>query len=217
MAYLNANIPTITCFIRNEFLFNFERGQNEYTAADVHSVASIQKRTPLFEAFLENGVNWTRRPIHAFCWKTNAETLPLTEHVYWDCFSSYIDVQVRERLSGLRADLISITGVKRQGVYMFTLDWSEGDFNELDFGYASKPDQHKCGHVIQMDNGNFAIQPNNRMRVFDSNMGVNWSEPPLINRLVNTRVWSVEDEPKWTTTETEIGQYNYEYKNTEKK
>jgi hypothetical protein len=55
-----------------------------------------------------------------------------------------------------------------KGRYLFTLDWSEGDFNELDFGYASKPDQHKCGHVIQLDNGNFAIQPNNRMRVFDS-------------------------------------------------
>jgi hypothetical protein len=102
------------------------------------------------------------------------------------------------------------------GRYLFTLDWSEGDFNELDFGYASKPDQHKCGHVIQMDNGNFAIQPNNRMRVFDSNMGVNWSEPPLINRLVNTKVWSVEDQPKWTTCESEVGQYNYEYKDTEK-
>ena len=80
MAYLNANIPTITCWIRNEFLFNHEHGCGEYTAADVHSVASIQKRTPLFEAFLENGVNWTRRPIHAFVWRKNAERLPLTEH-----------------------------------------------------------------------------------------------------------------------------------------
>jgi hypothetical protein len=28
--------------------------------------------------------------------------------------------------------------------------------------------------------------------------------------------WCVEDQPKWTTTETEVGQYNYEYKDTEK-
>ena len=84
MAYLNSNIPTITCYIRNEFLYNHEKGTGEFTLVDVHSVASIQKRVPLFEAFLENGVNWTRRPIHAFCWKKNAEVLPLTEHVYWD-------------------------------------------------------------------------------------------------------------------------------------
>ena len=83
MAYLNANIPTITCFIRNEFLFNHEKGHNEFTPADVHSVASIEKRVPLFEAFLDNGVNWTRRPIHAFVWKKDAEVLPLSEHIYW--------------------------------------------------------------------------------------------------------------------------------------
>jgi hypothetical protein len=122
MSYLNSNIPTITCYVRNEFMFNHEKGHGEFTLADVHSVASIQKRVPLFEAFLENGVNWTRRPINAFCWKQDAEVLPLSEHMYWDCFSSYIDVQIRERLSGLQADLISITGVKRKGSYMFTLD-----------------------------------------------------------------------------------------------
>lgn len=162
MSYLNANIPTITCFIRNEFLFNFEKGFNEFTAADVHSVASIEKRTPLFEAFLENGVNWTRRPIHAFVWKKDAEILPLTEYIYWDCFSAYIDVTVRERLKGLKADLISITNVKRQGIYLFTLDWSHQDRNMLDTNFSETP-EHKCGHVFKMYNGNYFIYPNNRI------------------------------------------------------
>lgn len=162
MSYLNANIPTITCFIRNEFLFNFEKGFNEFTGADVHSVASIEKRTPLFEAFLENGVNWTRRPINAFVWKKDAEILPLTEYIYWDCFSAYIDVTVRERLKGLKADLISITNVKRQGIYLFTLDWSHQDRNMLDTNFSETP-EHKCGHVFKMDNGNYFIYPNNRI------------------------------------------------------
>ncbi len=82
MPYLNHNIPTLTCFIRNEFLFNHTKGHGEHTLCDVHSVASIEKRIPLFEAFLENGVNWTRRPIHAFCWRKDAEELPLTEYMY---------------------------------------------------------------------------------------------------------------------------------------
>ena len=54
MAYLNHNIPTITCLIRNEYLFNHEKGHGEYTHCDVHSVASIEKRVPLFETFLTN-------------------------------------------------------------------------------------------------------------------------------------------------------------------
>jgi hypothetical protein len=148
--------------LSNEFLFNHEKGFKEFTLADIHNVASIEKRVPLFEAFLENGVNWTRRPIHAFCWKKNAEILPLSEHIYWDCFSSYINVQVRERLSGLRADLISLTGIKRQGNYMFTLDWSHENRNMLDTNFSETP-EHKCGHVFKMDNGNYFIYPNNRI------------------------------------------------------
>lgn len=162
MSYLNANIPTISCLIRNEFMFNHEKGHGEFTKADVHSVASIQSKTPLFEALLENGVNWTRRPIHAFCWKEDAEVLSLSEYIYWDCFSPYIAVNSRERLFGLRADLISISGVVRQGIYLFTLDWSHENRNNVDLGFSETP-EHKCGHVFKMDNGNYFIYPNNRI------------------------------------------------------
>lgn len=163
MAYLNHNIPTITCFIRNEFLFNHESGFDEYSLADVHSVTSIEKRVPLFEAFLENGVNWTRRPIHAFCWKKDAPKHPLEMHMYWDCFSGYVDVQMRNRLVGLRAELIDFKGNKHDGNYMFTLDWShENKAGMLDTNFSETP-EHKCGHVFKMNDGNFFIYPNNRI------------------------------------------------------
>jgi len=201
MSYLNANIPTITCYMRNEFLYNHEQGQGEFTKADVHTVASIEKRVPLFEAFLENGVNWTRRPINAFCWKLDAEVLPLSEHMYWDCFSSYIDVQVRTRMFGLKADLISITGVKRQGTYMFTLDWSHENKNMLDTNFSETP-EHKCGHLFRMDNGNYFIYPNNR---------IIWSDTAwTFNRIdvnpgykIDMNIYTVENQSKYETN------YNY--------
>ena len=65
-------------------------------------------------------------------------------------------------------------------------DRCAGDSNELNFGYAEKPDQHKCGHVIELDDGNYAIQPNNRLRAFDPSLAADPSEQ-LINRLVNTQ------------------------------
>ena len=197
MAYLNANLPVINCLIRNEFLFNHEKGHGEFTPADVHSVASIQGRSPLFEAFLENGVNWTRRPIHAFVWKKDAEVLPLSEHIYWDSFSAYIDVKVRERLSGLRADLISITGVKRQGTYLFTLDWSHQDRNMIDTGFAETP-EHKCGHVFKMENGNYFIYPNNRIIWIDRAWTYNRidSNPGY---KIDMNIYSVESEGNFST------------------
>jgi hypothetical protein len=153
--------------MRNQFLFNHEKGFGEYTLADVHSVASIEKRVPLFEAFLENGVNWTRRPITAFCWKKDAPIYPLEVHMYWDCFSPYVDVQVRNRLSGLRAQLIDYKGNRHEGNYMFTLDWGwENKGGMLDTNFSETP-EHKCGHVFKMDDGNFFIYPNNRIIWYD--------------------------------------------------
>lgn len=213
MAYLNANLPVINCLIRNEFLFNHEKGHNEFTPADVHSVASIQGRTPLFEAFLENGVNWTRRPIHAFVWKEDAEKLPLSEYIYWDCFSSYIDVKVRERLSGLRADLISITGVKRQGIYLFTLDWSHQDRNMVDTGFSETP-EHKCGHVFKMDNGNYFIYPNNRIIWIDRAWTHNRiSENPGYQ--IDLNIYSVENMGEYSTDYSYMTEFTKENKKGE--
>lgn len=197
MAYLNANLPIINCLIRNEFLFNHEKGHGEFTPADVHSVASIQGRSPLFEAFLENGVNWTRRPIHSFAWNKKAEVLPLTEHIYWDCFSDYVDVKVRERLGGLRADLISVTGVKRQGLYLFTIDWSHQDKNMVDTGFSETP-EHKCGHVFKMDNGNYFIYPNNRIIWMDRAWTLNRIESNPGYK-IDMNIYSVESEGNFST------------------
>ena len=201
MPYLNHNIPTLTCFIKNEFLFNHTKGHGEHTLCDVHSVASIEKRVPLFEAFLENGVNWTRRPINAFVWKKDAEQLPLSEYIYWDCFSSYVDVQVRARMSGLKADLISISGVKRQGIYLFTLDWAFENRSMLDTKFSETP-EHKCGHVFKMDNGNYFIYPNNRIIWMDNAWTYNRiSGNPGYQ--IDMNVYSIENKTNYETD------YNY--------
>ena len=105
---------------------------------------------------------------------------------------------------------ISRRKVDREGIYLFTIDWCAGDYNELNYGYAEKPDQHKCGHVIELDDGNYAIQPNNRLRIFDPSMAADPSKP-LINRLVNSNIWSVETTSKWITDEHEEGSYDYKY------
>jgi hypothetical protein len=70
-------------------------------------------------------------------------------------------------MSGLRADLISITGVKRKGVYLFTLDWAFENKGMLDTNFSETP-EHKCGHVFKMDNGNYFIYPNNRIIWMDN-------------------------------------------------
>lgn len=198
MSYLNHNIPVLRCLIRNEFLFNHEKGFSEFTNCDVHSVASMQGLTPLFEAFLENGVNWTRRPIHAFCWSPNAPKRPLLEHIYWDSFSDYVDVGVRSRLTGLRAELITPLKEKLEGEYMFTIDWAfENKGGNLDVSFA-ETFEHKCAHIFKMDEGNFFAYPNNRIVWFDKA----WTSKRITQNpgyKIDTTIYSVEGSVKEET------------------
>jgi hypothetical protein len=214
--YLNANIPLIECYVRGNYLRDQRDSHDKYFWCVVFGVTSIPKQVPLFNFHMEDGGVWWRAPISAFCQSEGVKEQPLHDLVLWDSFSHNIAVTTFYQLDGATVTYTSRDKQKYQGRYLFTLDWAEGDYNELNYGYASRPDQHKCGHVLALDNGNFAIQPNNRCRVFDSNMGVDLTQPPLITRLVNTHRWTVEDQPRWTTTETEEGQYDYDYKDTEK-
>jgi len=173
-------------------------------------------QVPLFHYMMEDGGLWWRAPISAFCTKPGVKELPLNELVMWDSFSYNVGVTTFYHLKGAKMTYISRRKVVREGTYLFTIDWCPGDYNELNFGYSEKPDQHKCGHVIELDDGNYAIQPNNRLRVFDPSLAADPSEN-LINRLVNTKTWSVETTSKWITDEHEEGSYDYHYTNLEEK
>ena len=102
------------------------------------------------------------------------------------------------------------------GRYLFTLDWAHPDPNTLDTTFSEKPDQHKCGHVIELDDGNFAIQPNNRVRVFDPSFAVKADKELLLERKINEKIWTVEDTPKWMTEDSMNYHYDYKKINKEK-
>lgn len=90
------------------------------------------------------------------------------------------------------------------GQYLFTIDW---------FGYADAEEAgdsgHKCGHVIALDNGNFAMQPNNRIQWFSPAFVTPFEEKP--DYATNTRVWKVERE-----TETSDGYFYDDVGRTDK-
>ncbi len=206
MAYLNHNLPTFTCFIRNEFLYNHTKGHGEYTLCDVHSVASIEKRVPLFEAFLDNGVNWTRRPLIAFCWKKNAPIPVLEECYYWNSFSPYIDVNIRARMAGLRAQLVKHDGKRIGGEYMFTMDWSWENKGMLDTNFSETP-EHKCAHMFKVDDGNFYAYPNNRIIWHDDA----WIDTPLSKNpgyLIDQTTYTVENKRDMLTDNQYITEFN---------
>jgi len=84
--------------------------------------------------------------------------------------------------------------------------WAQG---LADLGFSEVPGQHKCGHVIKLDDGNFAIQPNNRCRAFEPSF-VTKPGQNVIERKLGTQMWSVENTSKWVLSDDD--RYEYEVK-----
>lgn len=206
MSFLNANIPPIECYVRGNYLRNQKDSHDKYFSALIFGVTSLPSQVPLFNFIMEDGGIWWHAPISAFCIKEGIPEQDLHELELWDSFSYHIAVTKFSILQNKKLKFLSRNGKEYFGTYLFTLDWAHSDYNELNFGFSESPGQHKCGHVLQLDNGNFAIQPNNRLRVYDPNF-VTKQGQSLIERKVNSHIYSVENCPKWVTEDSD----NYEY------
>ena len=207
MSFLNANIPPIECYVRGNYLRNQKDSHDKYFPCIVFGVASIPNRSPLFHFIMEDGGLWWRAPISAFFSKENTKEEDLHQLVLWDSFSYYISVNQFYALKNSKMQYLDRNGNKKFGRYLFTLDWAHSEINETNFGYSETPDEHKCGHVIELDNGNYAIQPNNRIKVFDASFVTKPNEI-VIERKVNSHIFTVENSPKWHTENSD----NFDYK-----
>jgi hypothetical protein len=205
----NPNIPPLECFVRGEYLRNLEDSHGTVFPCLVFGFTSIPSRVPLFHFLMEDGGLWWRMPVSAFCWKRDAAPMPLDELVLWDCFSYHASVTVFSVLRNKRMQYTSRRGVVYGGEYLFTIDWVAGDPNTLNTGFSEEPGQHKCGHFIKLDNGNYAIQPNNRVRLHDPSFTI--KNPQAIpHRKLNSHVWTVENNPKWLLENSDAYNYNIE-------
>lgn len=171
----------------------------------IFGVASMQGRSPLFHFLMEDGGVWWRMPISAFCAEPGVPEADIHDLVLWNSFSSQITVTEFEAMRHMRMTYVARSGEFVNGKYLFTLDWHSPDSNQINVGFSENPGQHKCGHVILRDDGNYAIQPNNRVRLFDPSFTT--KKGTLIERLINTRLWDVEDADKWRTSDDD----RYEY------
>lgn len=207
MPELNANIPPIECYVRGNFLRNQEDSHSKYFPCVIFGVASVKSRSPLFHFLMEDGGMWWRMPISAFCTKPDIPQEPIYNLVLWNSFSPYISVTKFETLCNMKIEYLDRNKTNVSGKYLFTLDWHNPESNILDDGYSESPGQHKCGHVIQRDDGNFAIQPNNRVRLKEPSFVT--KKDLVIQRLINTNnKWDVEGYDKWMLEDSNA--FNYD-------
>jgi len=194
MAYLNANIPPIYCKIRKEYLYDLKKGKGEYSECVIFSISSISGRAILFNIMLPNGACFWRLPISAFFQKqfdrAKVPDMQVHELELWNCFSYWPSVTCFDWLAGLKGKYLGLDKNFYYGKYLFTIDWAHPDVNILNTEHSEIPQEHKCAHILELDNGNFAAQPNNRI-LWHCNSYTTDNDWP--DYKVQTTYWDAED------------------------
>ncbi len=209
MSHLVVNLPPIRCYVKSEFLYDFQKGYGLYEPCFWVSLKSIRGEAFRIEAYLTNyAALYDKLPLHAFVWKTDANVekhLPLDQLQLWDALSYDVTVIEKKFLSNLRCKFYTKAKKFMHGDYMFTVDSSSPDPNVINTTFSEDIQDHKSYNFIKCDNGQFAAQPNNRMLVFEPSNNPDTLKFPDFK--VATRKWSVERESKWALGDTDTVMY----------
>ena len=212
MALLNADIPPIYCKVRKEYLYDFKKHQGESDECVIFGLTSMAGAATLFNIMLPNGAVFFRLPISAFFQKEfdrkSVPDMPVDALQLWNSFSYYPSVHMFNYLTSQRGKYFGKDKKEHFGEYLFTIDWCHPESNILDTEHSEIPHEHKCGHVLALDNGNYAIQPNNRILWNISNFTTRDDIPDY---KVQTTEWNVENKG-WVTEDTDKMFYKIEDK-----
>ena len=211
MAFLVHSLSPIPVFVKKEYLYDLEKGHGELTPGIWISVKSVMYKALYFETLLtEYGALFDKLPISAFVWKEDYDKenqLPLDVLQLWDCFDYHVTVIQKPLLS--RCQFFGKDKRMHDGEYIFTIDNAHPDTNVLDMNFSEHDPEHKSFNIIQLDNGQFAAQPNNRIIWRDSSLTPEDLKTPDFK--VCTQNYAVEVEPKWSVGHTD----EWAYKTTE--
>lgn len=197
--FLNADVPRWQCWVRSEHLYDLVDHHGEFTPVVVFGITSRPGYAVGFHVMTNEGAVIYRLPVTALVHDQAAPNLPLDHLQLWGCFSTEVGVHEFDWLAKLRVKTVLKDRKWYDGRYMFTLDWTGSP--EAD---GAGEIGHKCGHLLALDIGVYAIQPNNRIA---------WYEPSFVTRpfadtlkpphyRTNTHEWHCEREHKWLTEDS---------------
>ena len=212
MSFLVANLPPVKVYVKKEYLYDHEKGHGEFVEGVWITVKSIQGRALYFETYLpEYGALYDKLPISAFVNSPDIkDSLGLEELELWDAFSYHITLIEKKNL-GERCKYLAPSKKWYYGKYLFTIDSCHADTNILNVSYSEVPEEHKSFNILELDNGHYAAQPNNRCLFYEKSMTPSKMLQPDFK--VSTKYYSVEGESKWTAGDDT--NYFYELKEQE--
>lgn len=152
---MNADIPYLSCYVRLPFISSKQGCEEAYAFA----IQSIAGRALGFHVMLKSGAHYRNVPIHAISTRPGPDR-KLSDCQLWDCFSCKPVVTVFSYLKDHEANCYLKSGMVT-GQYLFTVDWLPDSWERP--GFTMTPEQNKCAHVLELEDGNLAALPTNRI------------------------------------------------------
>ena len=183
MSELICNLPAQQVWVRKEYLRDLKDGHGEFVKGVWVTAKSMAGRAFYFETYLpEYGALFDKLPISAFVSEPKKPKLDMDFNVtaIHKQFIGSMDFEVLTRDFGI---------VK--GVYICTLDNYHNQPDVIDYSTSEVPSEHKSFNLLELDNGQYCLYPNNRMKVYDNSLTP--QEPLKPDFLVSTIEYQVEN------------------------
>lgn len=189
---LNASLPHRYGYVAREILYGLDPAKiGELEPCVIFGITSIPSRALHFSILCESGAQWARIPLHMLRHErphAGAPLHPLHELQHWDSHGYEFGLTAYDYLREMSCRFRLTNGSWVPATYWCTLD-------HLDNGFSDYPPEHKCYHLLLLDDGSgqIAAQPNNRILWDDKS----WVKPghPLDYRVMAPVTWHAEHRP----------------------
>ena len=215
--YLNIDIPTFWSFLDTGFLYNQPPNiNNKRIPIEVFSFTSIPQRCAIFSIMTEYGSQHARVPIHYLRGEEEGGSdYPLDWLQLWDSMSYYCSCNINQYTKNRAANIMLKDRTLHKSQYLFTIDWSLGP--QYQCGYGEMAAGHKCGHFFVGEDGQYFMQPNNRVLWMDGGSIISKKFGKKPDWVVFDTEYSCEHTGSRWVSESDEEVYFYEFKDREDK
>ena len=194
MPELICNLPAEKVWVRREYLRDLQDGHGEFVEGVWITAKSIAGRAFYFETYLpQYGAMFDKLPISAFLSKpvTPKLDMDLPNLQFWNCMDYNVTAIHKQFIGSMDFEVLTRDFGVVKGIYICTLDNYHNSPDIIDYSTSEIPEEHKSFNLLQLDNGQYCLYPNNRMRIYDNSLTP--EKPKMPDFKVSTVVYQVEN------------------------
>ena len=135
---------------------------------------------------------YDKLPISAFVSepKTPNPDMNLPNLQFWNCMDYGVMTIDKKFIGSMDFECYTRDHGPQRGSYVCTIDNYHHDPDYVDYATSENPAEHKSHNLIQLDNGQFCLYPNNRLRIYDNSLTP--EKPKTPDFKVSTQYYQVE-------------------------